>query len=299
MATNNSAFAIDVVLQSAAATTGNGTAMPVGGLSGVGLQVTGTFSATITPEVEANGTDYVTIQVINVTTGAISSTITAPGVYFVPLTGANQFRARISAFSSGNVTATGKGVASAPSYVVSALQPATSNIGTVLAGGLAASGAAASGNPVQLGGVFTQHASLPAVATGQMVGLQADDHGTLRTGRVPLGVALTAAANVAAGANNQTLGAAANKMTYLAGFAVTGLGATAAGSITVTTTGLTADLSFVLPIPAGVTAGVTPLVVTFDPPIPASAVNTAIVINVPSFGGGNTTASASAWGFRV
>jgi hypothetical protein len=109
---------------------------------------------------------------------------------------------------------------------------------------------------------------------------------------------VSAGANVAAAANNQTLPAAAGKFTYLSGFAVTGLGATSAGSVTITTTGLTNNLSFVLPVPAGVTAGVTPLVVTFNPPLQGSAVNTAIVVNVPSYGSGNTTASASAWGFQ-
>jgi hypothetical protein len=148
-------------------------------------------------------------------------------------------------------------------------------------------------------GQFLASNALLAMTTGQCAALQTDAAGVQKVGKLPLGTILTAGANVAAAANNQTLTSAANKLAYLAGFAVTGLGATAAASITITTTGLATNLSFVLPIPAGATVGVSPLVVQFDPPLPASAVNTNIVLNVPSFGAGNTTASASAWGFLV
>lgn len=175
----------------------------------------------------------------------------------------------------------------------------TDTSGHLQIAGAAGSGASAAGNPVAIGAIFTQQASLPAVSTGQAVSLQADAAGTLKTGTVPLGAAVSAGANVAASANNQTLAGASNKTTYLSGFAVTGLAATSAASITITTTGLANNLSFVLPIPAGVTVGVTPLIVTFNPPLPASATNTAIVVQVPSFGSGNTTASASAWGFQL
>ena len=48
---NNVATAFDLVMQSAASANGNGTVMNVGGLPGVTLQVTGTFSATVFVEV--------------------------------------------------------------------------------------------------------------------------------------------------------------------------------------------------------------------------------------------------------
>lgn len=102
----------------------------------------------------------------------------------------------------------------------------------------------------------------------------------------------------AASPNNQTLPGAAGKRTYITGFTVTGGGATAASVIAVTITGLTNTLTFHVAIPAGATAGVTPLIVEFKRPIPASADNTAIIVNVPSFGAGNTSASATARGFR-
>ena len=102
-----------------------------------------------------------------------------------------------------------------------------------------------------------------------------------------------------AAANNQTLAAAAGFRTYITGFSVTGGGATGASIIAVTITGLTNTLTYHVPIPAGAAVGVTPLVVQFIRPIPASADNTAIVVNVPSFGAGNTAASASAQGFQA
>lgn len=112
---------------------------------------------------------------------------------------------------------------------------------------------------------------------------------------------LAVGATVAASANNQTLVGAASKRTYIAGFAVSGGGATAASVITVTVTGLSnsQSLSFSVPIPAGATAAVVPLILTFDPPLPAASDNANIVVNVPSFGAGNTSASASAWGFNA
>jgi len=117
-------------------------------------------------------------------------------------------------------------------------------------------------------------------------------------GKLPDDVELEVSSANAATANNQTLAAAAGFRTYLSGFVVTGAGATAGSTIAITITGLTSTLNFRLIIPAGAGVGVTPLIVVFDRPIAASADNTAIVVNVPSFGAGNTDAAAAAWGFR-
>jgi hypothetical protein len=207
-------------------------------------------------------------------------------IFVAPTDGTNT--ATVKAASTAAVaTDTGLVVSPHPS------SPVTTNADAALTAGTAPSKALA------LAGQFLAFGSLPAATTGQTMGLQTDVAGTLKTGSVPLGSALTAGANVAATANNQTLSSAAGKMAYLSGFAITGLGATSAGSITVTTTGLANNLSFVVPIPAGVTVGITPLIVQFPVPIPASAVNTNIVVQVPSFGAGNTSASASAWGFLI
>lgn len=96
-----------------------------------------------------------------------------------------------------------------------------------------------------------------------------------------------------------TLAAAAGATTYITGFEVTGTGATAGSTIVVTVTGiLGGTLSYELAIPAGVGTPINPLIVEFPSPIPASALNTAIVVNVPSFGAGNTNAAVTAHGFQ-
>lgn len=102
-------------------------------------------------------------------------------------------------------------------------------------------------------------------------------------------------AQVAASANNQTLAAAVGRRTYISGFSLTGGGAT----LSVTVTGLANTLNYSVAVPAGASVGITPLHLRFHPPLPASADNTPIVVNVPSFGAGNTNASASAWGFQA
>jgi hypothetical protein len=110
---------------------------------------------------------------------------------------------------------------------------------------------------------------------------------------------LNASATNAATAQTATLTGAASVTTYITGFEVTGSGATAASVIQVTVTGtLGGTLQYTMAIPAGATVGVTPLVVEYTQPIASSAVNTSIVVNVPSFGTGNTNASVVAHGFR-
>ena len=99
----------------------------------------------------------------------------------------------------------------------------------------------------------------------------------------------------AASTATATLAAGVGQRTYLSGFAVTGLGATAASAIEV----VAAGLKFRVPIVAGATTPITPFVVYFDPPIPASADNSSLTVNCPSFGSGNTSAAVSAWGYRA
>lgn len=109
---------------------------------------------------------------------------------------------------------------------------------------------------------------------------------------------LAQASSGAAGAITATLAAASERRTFITGFMVDGLGATAAAVIDVTVTGvLGGTITRKVNVPAGVTTAITPLVVEFNRPLPASADNTAIVVNVPSFGAGNTQALVSARGF--
>ena len=113
-------------------------------------------------------------------------------------------------------------------------------------------------------------------------------------------VSVTGSSGNVANANAvATLAAVAAKTTYITGFVLTAAGATAAGVVTATVTGvITGTMSFTFAVPAGATVGATPLVVNFPVPIPASAVNTAIVVTLPALGSGNTNATASATGFQ-
>ena len=87
---------------------------------------------------------------------------------------------------------------------------------------------------------------------------------------------------------------------FLTGFEVTGGGATGALAIDATITGLLeGTLHFGISVPAGAGLSIAPLLVEFARPRPASAPNTAIVLTVPSFGAGNTIASAAIHGYRL
>lgn len=112
--------------------------------------------------------------------------------------------------------------------------------------------------------------------------------------------AVIAGASTAASSNAATLPAVSAKTNYLSGFEVTGAGATGASVITVTVAGILGGTrNYKMAIPAGTTAAVTPLIVPFRPPLPASAVNTAITVTAPSFGAGNTDAAVVAHGYVV
>lgn len=97
-----------------------------------------------------------------------------------------------------------------------------------------------------------------------------------------------------------TLAAAAGKTTYICGFTVSGLGATALTNVTVAVTGLTGagTLNYTYSMPAGATVAATPLNVPLSPCVPGNAVNTAIVVTVPG-GAGNTNTTISAQGYQL
>lgn len=105
------------------------------------------------------------------------------------------------------------------------------------------------------------------------------------------------AANAAAAA---TMAASAGVTNYIAGFSVTGAGATAAAPVIVTVAGIVqATRSFIYTFAAGSAVGNQPLNVVFDPPIPATAVNTAITVTCPASGLGGTHNAVVCWGFRL
>jgi hypothetical protein len=105
--------------------------------------------------------------------------------------------------------------------------------------------------------------------------------------------------SVAAAPAVATLPAAPGKTNFVTGIEVTGAGATAASVVIVTITGLSNTLHYILDVPAGAVAQLTPLIIPFSPPLPGSAVNTAVSVNVPSLGAGNTNAAAVIHGFAA
>jgi hypothetical protein len=98
-------------LQNAAVATGNGVAISMVGYNALTLQVTIATTATITFEGSIdNGATYFGVGLKAIGTGVYALTATATGVFvlpadFGPLT---NFRARISAWTSGAVTAVGR-----------------------------------------------------------------------------------------------------------------------------------------------------------------------------------------------
>jgi len=109
---------------------------------------------------------------------------------------------------------------------------------------------------------------------------------------------VNASATGAASAISAAIPATAGAFSYLTGFVVTGAGATGASNVVVTVTGVSgAPLSFVVAVPAGVTTAIVPITVILPTPIAATALNTAVTVNVPSFGAGNTNAAVSVFGY--
>jgi hypothetical protein len=106
--------------------------------------------------------------------------------------------------------------------------------------------------------------------------------------------------NVAAATATASLAAAGGAMNYICGFSITGGGATGASIISPTISGLNGGtMTFSMGIIAGATLNQTPLIVSILPCQQATALNTAITLSVPSFGAGNTNATASVWGYRL
>lgn len=106
--------------------------------------------------------------------------------------------------------------------------------------------------------------------------------------------------NVANGSAAATIPAVSGKTNYLTGFQIFGAGATAALAVDVTVTGLLGGtLTYTYGFVAGATLANTPINVAFDPPLPASAVNTAIVVTCPAGGSGAAKNTVNAQGYVI
>lgn len=146
-----------------------------------------------------------------------------------------------------------------------------------------------------LGAAVVAALCLPATAQTQTPFI-ASDNSSERVG-------VTASANGTTGATAATLPAVPGFTTYICGFNFGGSNATAGDSTTaVTVVGvISGTMTFAY---TTIAAGVAippplPLTVNFIPCEPASAVNTAIVVNGPALGTGATFAAVNAWGYQV
>ena len=122
----------ELTLQSAATSTGNGTvAADVGGYGTLLVELSGTFVATVTFEGSQDGTNYYAILGSNMTTGAKATTATGTGVYQINFAGLSYFRARISAYTSGSITAEATFVASDAGSIITSAASVTVSSGNI------------------------------------------------------------------------------------------------------------------------------------------------------------------------
>ena len=123
-----------------------------------------------------------------------------------------------------------------------------------------------------------------------------------KPGGLPSGATFVGAAsgNVANAQAQASLPAVAAKLNYLTGVQITAAGATGALVVNATIAGLVGGtVTYSFAFPAGVAVQATPIIVPFPMPIPASAVNTAIVVTLPAGGAGNTNAAVALQGYVV
>ena len=80
--------------------------LPTSGLGTVGIDVRGTFTATLVPEATIDGTNFFTITINPVAGTAGVTSITAAGAWTVPITGYKSVRLQCSAYTSGTAVCT-------------------------------------------------------------------------------------------------------------------------------------------------------------------------------------------------
>ena len=122
-----------------------------------------------------------------------------------------------------------------------------------------------------------------------------------RTSEYPLATSgvTNSSGNVANSAAVASLAAVAGKLNYVTGFEVTSSGSTTGAVVLVTLVGVVGGtMTFVYTTAAGALVGNAPLIVEFIKAVPASALNTAITVNLPALGLGNTNAAVVVHGYQ-
>ncbi len=94
-----------VLLSNASALDAAGVAEVEGRYKTLAVQVSGTFSATVSFEGSVDGTNWAAVAGTNASSGQTATSTTAPGIFVFNIPGFKKFRARITAYTSGSVTA--------------------------------------------------------------------------------------------------------------------------------------------------------------------------------------------------
>jgi len=99
-------------LQNNVSTVGAGTLLSVNGMSVIALTVNITSVATVVFEGTEDGTNFTALNAVQLGTTTIASSVSASGisVWEMPVGGLVSVRARVSAYTSGNITVTGHAV---------------------------------------------------------------------------------------------------------------------------------------------------------------------------------------------
>lgn len=107
--------------------------------------------------------------------------------------------------------------------------------------------------------------------------------------------------NVAAAVATATLSSAAGKTTYITGFQIAGSGATIGTVVNCTVTNIVGSVTLNYPYAAiaGALLMNTPIIVNFNPAVPAIGPATSIVVSCPSLGTGNTNNTVNAFGYQL
>ena len=107
-------------------------------------------------------------------------------------------------------------------------------------------------------------------------------------------------ANAANQSASATLTPAAGKTAYISGFAITGSGATVGLPVAVTVIGIIGGTrSYTYSFAASAILGNDPLVINYNPPIPASAADIAIQVTCQASGAGGLNNNIVAHGYSL
>lgn len=169
----------------------------------VAVQVTGTFTATLTFQSTFDGSTWVSHTVttapVAASIGTQVTTATAAGKWYANVSGVRKFRVIATAYTSGTATVVLTAGTGAQLVAIQSMPPlpaGSSALGTVTSVGSVADGVAVSGNPVLVAGQDgTSAQSLLTDSSGrlQVAGAAADD-AAIAGAPVPIGIKAVAAA---------------------------------------------------------------------------------------------------------